>query len=40
VFPEEVLPKEAEAETRDGILKVRVPKKEPVKVEEHQVKIK
>lgn len=28
-FPEEVIPKEAEAQFRDGLLEIRVPKKEP-----------
>lgn len=40
VFPEEVLPKKAEAEMKDGILHVKVPKKEPTKEEVHKIKIK
>ena len=39
-LPEEVLPDEADAEMKDGILTLKVPKKEPVKVEAHKVKIK
>ncbi len=39
-FPEEVKPKEAEAEIKNGILYVKVPKKEPTKEEVHKVKIK
>lgn len=39
-FPEEVVPKNAEAEMKDGILHVKVPKKEPKKEEIHKLKIK
>lgn len=39
-FPDEVLPDGAEAEMKNGILTVKIPKKEPTKVEIHKVKIK
>lgn len=39
-FPDEVLPKKAEAEMKNGILSVKVPKKEPTVVETHKVEIK
>jgi len=39
-FPEPVLPKKAEAEMKNGILHVKVPKKEPKTKEVHLVKIK
>lgn len=39
-FPEPVLPKKAEAEMKNGILRVKVPKKEPKTTEVHSVKIK
>lgn len=39
-FPDEVLPDEAEAEMKNGILTVKVPKKEPTKIEAHKVKVK
>ncbi|MBW1669746.1 MAG: Hsp20/alpha crystallin family protein [Deltaproteobacteria bacterium] len=39
-FPEKVLPKKAEAELKDGMLYVKVPKKEPKKEEVHMIKIK
>lgn len=38
VFPEEVIPEKAEADMKKGILKIRVPKKEPT-VAEKPVKI-
>jgi HSP20 family protein len=39
-FPEEVIPKEADAKMKDGILHVNVPKKEPKKEKVHKIKIK
>lgn len=39
-LPDEVLPDEAEAEMKNGILTVKVPKKEPTKIEVHKVKVK
>ena len=39
-FPDEVKPSEAEAEMKNGILHVKLPKKEPTKEEVHKVKIK
>jgi len=39
-LPEEVLPDKADAKMKNGILTLKVPKKEPVKVEAHKVKIK
>ena len=39
-FPEDVLPKKAEAEMHDGMLHVKIPKKEPAKEEVHELKIK
>jgi HSP20 family protein len=39
-FPEAVLPKKAEAEMKNGILHVKIPKKEPKKEEVHKITIK
>jgi HSP20 family protein len=39
-FPNEVKPSDAEAEMKNGILHVKVPKKEPTKEALHKVKIK
>jgi HSP20 family protein len=39
-FPEEVRPKEAEAEMSKGVLTMKIPKKEPTEVEAHKVEIK
>jgi HSP20 family protein len=39
-LPEDILPDKAEAEMKNGILTVKVPKKEPTKIEAHKVEIK
>jgi HSP20 family protein len=39
-FSDKVLPDKAEAEMKNGILTVKLPKKEPTKIESHKVKIK
>jgi len=39
-FPEKVVPDKAEAEMKNGILTITVPKKEPKKEEVHRIKIK
>jgi HSP20 family protein len=39
-FPEEVVPDQAEATLKDGLLEVRIPKKIPTEVKKHKVAIK
>lgn len=39
-FPEEVIPDQAEAEVKDGILEVKVPKKSPTEVKVHKIQVK
>jgi HSP20 family protein len=39
-FPEEVIPDQAEATLKDGLLEVRIPKKTPTEVKKHKVAIK
>jgi HSP20 family protein len=39
-FPEEVVPDQAEATLKDGLLEVRIPKKTPTEVKKHKVAIK
>jgi HSP20 family protein len=39
-FPEEVIPDSADAEVKDGIVEVKVPKKNPTEVKVHKVQVK
>lgn len=39
-FPEDVIPEQAEAEVKDGVLEVTVPKKSPTEVKVHKIKAK
>ena len=39
-FPEEVIPDQAEAEVKDGVLEVKVPKKNPTEVKVHRIQVK
>jgi HSP20 family protein len=39
-FPEEVIPDKAEATVKDGILEVKVPKKNPTEMKTHKVQVK
>ena len=39
-FPEEVIPDQAEATLKDGLLEVRIPKKTPTEIKKHKVAIK
>ncbi len=39
-FPEEVIPEKADATIKDGILEVRVPKKNPTEMKIHKVQVK
>lgn len=39
-FPEEVIPDQANAEVREGLLQVIVPKKSPTEVKSHKVQVK
>lgn len=40
VFPEEVIPEQADAEVKEGVLHVTVPKKSPTEVKSHKVEVK
>lgn len=40
VFPEEVLPEQADAEMKDGVVEVRVPKKNPTEMRKHKVQVR
>ena len=39
-FPEEVIPEQANAEVKEGILRVTVPKKSPTEVKSHKVEVR
>ncbi|MDG7000479.1 MAG: Hsp20/alpha crystallin family protein, partial [Nitrososphaerota archaeon] len=39
-FPEEVVPDQANAEIKEGVLQVTVPKKSPTEVKSHKVQVK
>jgi HSP20 family protein len=39
-FPEEVVPDQADAQVKDGILQVTVPKKSPTEVKAHKIQVK
>jgi HSP20 family protein len=39
-FPEEVVPDRADAQVKDGILEVKVPKKSPTEVKGHKIEVK
>jgi HSP20 family protein len=39
-FPEEVIPEQADAVIKDGILELKVPKKNPTEVKSHKVQVK
>ena len=39
-FPEEVIPDQAEAEVKNGVLEVKVPKKNPTEVKVHRIQVK
>lgn len=39
-FPEEVIPDKADATVKDGILEVRIPKKNPTEMKTHKIQVK
>jgi len=39
-FPEEVIPDQADAVVKDGVLELKVPKKNPTEVKSHKVQVK
>lgn len=39
-FPEEVIPEQADAQVKDGVLEVVVPKKSPTEMKSHKIEVK